>query len=124
MVARFRARAARRAEEARLAAEAMEEELARQSENMGTRQEEQALDLERKVEAEHERVESYTEAQQYAKPPSEEDDEKNLGDDWCQACCYVVKYACVNWIVRYWNRAMVLLKLFRTFRRSHFVLMF
>ena len=42
MVARFRARAARRAEEARLAAEAMEEELAQQSEKSGTRQEEEA----------------------------------------------------------------------------------
>ena len=81
MVARFRARAARRAEEARLAAETMGEELARQSENMGTRQEEEALDWERKVEAEHERVESDTEAQTDAKPPIEDDDEKNLGDD-------------------------------------------
>ena len=81
MVARFRARAARRAEEARLAAEAMGQELARQSENMGTRQEEEALDWERKVEAEHERVESDTEAQKDAKPPIEDDDEKNLGDD-------------------------------------------
>ena len=81
MVARFRARAARRGEEARLAAETMGEELARQSENLGTRQEEEVLDWERKVEAKHERVESDTEAQKDAKPPSEDDDEKNLGDD-------------------------------------------
>ena len=124
MVARFRARAVRRAEEARLAAEAMEEKLAQQSEKSGTRQEEEALALAGQVQAEHESVESDTEAQQNAKPPSEDDDEKNPDEDWCQACCYVLEYACVNWIVRYWNRAMVLLKLLRTFRRSHFVLMF
>ena len=124
MIARFRARAVRRAEEARLAAEAMEKKLAQQSEKSGTRQEEEALALAGQVQAEHERVESDTEAQQNAKPPSEDDGEKNLDDDWCQACSYIVQYACATWIVRHWNRATVLLKLLRTSRRIHLVLMF